>query len=74
MAEGASAGLVESILQLPEKFATVATQSPEQAVLLALGALILLVSGGVFGVLAAGGVLDFIAGLLPSGEPPRQAR
>lgn len=74
MAEGTSAGLVESVLQLPEKFATVASQSPEQAVLLALGVLITGFSVVAFGALTVGGILDVIAGLLPSGEPPRQPR
>lgn len=74
MAEGASAGLIESILQLPEKFATVATGSPEQAILLALGALITTFAAGVFGLLAAGAVVDLVTGLLPTGGQSRRIR
>jgi hypothetical protein len=65
-------GLIESILQMPGEFASIATQSPEQAILVAIGSIIIGVAGVGFGVLAAGGVLKALArGMPSSGQPPR---
>lgn len=70
----ASGGLIDSIVQLPGEFATIATQSPEQAVLLLVGALVIGVSAVGFGLLATAGVVDALVSGLPSGgRPPRQA-
>lgn len=75
MAEPATnQGLLESILQMGEEFAAIAAGSPQQAVLLAVGALLVLFSMGVFGVLSAGAVFGAIKDYLPSGSPPPQAR
>lgn len=68
-----SGGLVESILRMPGEFAGIAAQSPEQAILLAIGALITGVAAAVFGLLAAGGLLQAFARAMPSGrQPPEQ--
>lgn len=61
--------LVDSILRFPGEFAAIAAESPEQAILLALGALLVGVSMVVFGALALGGVLDALfGGLFESGR------
>jgi hypothetical protein len=71
MAETAG-GLIDSILQMPGEFAGIAAQSPEQAILVAIGAIIITVAGVGFGVLATGGVLKALVRGLPSGgQPPR---
>lgn len=68
-------GLVESILRLPGEFGAVASQSPEQAILLALGALFTLFAVAVFGLLAAGGLWTAFVRAMPTGrQPPHQAR
>lgn len=69
----AAGSLVDSIVRLPGEFASIAAGSPEQAILLGLGALLVGVSMAVFGVLALGGVLDALfGGLVESGRryPP----
>ena len=68
-----SGGLIESILRMPGEFASIAAQSPEQAILLAIGALITGFAAVAFGVLAAGGVGKAFIRALPSGrQPPEQ--
>lgn len=75
MAETAtSQGIVESLVQLVREFNAVATSSPEQAVLLALGTLLTAFSIGLFGFLAVGGLLGALKALLPTGSRPPQAR
>lgn len=74
MAEGTSGGLIESILQVPEKFATVATGSPEQAILLVIGSVLTLGAAGAFGLLSLGGVLGVLSRLLPTGARRRRVR
>jgi ABC-type Mn2+/Zn2+ transport system permease subunit len=70
-----SGGLVESIMRLPGEFADVVAQSPEQAILVAVGALLVFFSAGLFGALAFGGVVDAVIEALPSGsQPPRRGR
>lgn len=71
MAE-ASGGFIDSIIQLPGEFVNVAAQSPEQAVLLAIGALITGFSAVAFGLLATGGIVDALVSGLPSGGQPPQ--
>lgn len=69
----AAGSLVDSIVHLPGEFASIAAGSPEQAILLGLGALLVGVSMAVFGVLALGGVLDALfGGLVEAGRryPP----
>lgn len=68
-----SGGLIESILRMPGEFAGIATQSPEQAILLAVGALITGVAAVGFGLLAAGGLFEAFVQAMPSGHtPPEQ--
>jgi hypothetical protein len=68
MAETEAGGsIVGSIIEMVGRFADVATGSPEQAILLAVGALITLFAAGLFGLLAAGAALDWVASLAPSG-------
>ncbi|MEF8813899.1 MAG: hypothetical protein V5A55_08775 [Halovenus sp.] len=52
--------LVRSILETPEKFAEVAMHDPISALLVVVGAVIVLASLGVFGLLVAGAGLDLI--------------
>lgn len=74
MAE-ASGGLLESIIELPVRFAEIAASSPEQAILIALGALITAAASVVFGGIAVGGLAAAAGRLLPSGgQPPEQHR
>lgn len=76
MAEGtASGGFIDSLVQLPGEFAKIAAQSPEQAVLLASGSLILGVAVVFFGYLLAGATLEGIVSLFPASQvPPQQGR
>lgn len=70
----ATGSLVDSIVRLPGEFASIAAGSPEQAILLAIGALLVVFSMAVFGALALGGVLDALfGGLVETGRhyPPR---
>ena len=71
---GESSGLIESIIELPARFAEVAAGSPEQAVLLVVGALITAGASVVFGVLSAGAILSALARAVPTGEPPEEHR
>jgi hypothetical protein len=52
--------LVQSILDMPGKFADVAAHDPISAVLVGMGALLVSLSLGVFSLLTAGVVLDLI--------------
>jgi len=52
--------LVRSILETPGKFADVAMHDPISALLVVVGALIVLASLGFFGLLVAGAGLDLI--------------
>lgn len=71
----ASGGLLESILQMPARFAEIAAGSPEQAILLALGALITAGASVVFGVVSIGGLAAAVGRLFPSGgQPPEGHR
>lgn len=75
MAEtGASQGVIESVVQLAQDFNAVAAGSPEQAILLALGGLLVAFSAGVFGLLALGGLLGAIKAQLPTRSRPPRAR
>jgi hypothetical protein len=71
---GESSGLLESIVELPMRFAEIAAQSPEQAALMAIGALITAGASVVFGALSAGAVGSALVRALPSGEPPEEHR
>ena len=72
---GESSGLLESIVELPMRFAEIAAQSPEQAALMAIGALITAGASVVFGALSAGAVGSVLVRALPStGEPPEEHR
>lgn len=73
MAE-ASGGLIESVVQLPFRFAEIAAQSPEQAILLVIGALLTAAASVVFGMLSVGGLAAAAARVLPTGTPPEAAR
>jgi hypothetical protein len=73
MAE-ASGGLIESIVQLPGRFAEIAAQSPEQAILILIGALLTAAASVVFGVLSVGGLAAAATRVLPTGTPPEEAR
>jgi len=52
--------LVRSVLETPVKFGEVAMHDPISALLIVIGALIVLVSLGLFGLLVAGAGLDLI--------------
>lgn len=71
---GASTGLIQSVLEMPGRFADIAAQSPEQAVLLALGALTVGAASVVFGVGTVGGIAAAIGRALPAGGPPEERR
>lgn len=74
MAE-ASGGLLESIIELPVRFAEIAASSPEQAILITLGALITAAASVVFGIISIGGLAAAAGRLLPSeGQPPEGHR
>jgi len=72
---GESSGLLESIVELPMRFAEIAAQSPEQAALMAVGALITASASVVFGALSAGAVGSALVRVLPSiGDSPEEHR
>lgn len=73
MAE-ASGGLLDSIIELPVRFAEIAASSPEQAILIALGALITAAASVVFGIISLGGLAAAAGRLLPSGSQPPEHR
>lgn len=61
------------VADLAEPFRTVATTDPISTLLLAIGAVLVAVSAGGFGVLALGGLLDAIVPDELGREPPREA-
>jgi hypothetical protein len=52
--------LIEDTLAMPGEFADVATQGPIEALLVAAGAVLVLGSSAVFGVLTLGALVDFL--------------
>lgn len=67
-------GLRENTVGMIEQFIEIASADPLSAILIVIGAVLVGVSAGGFGVLTVGGVLSAIGRLLPSTEPPQQAR
>jgi uncharacterized sodium:solute symporter family permease YidK len=67
-------GLQENTVGLIEQFLEIAMSDPLSAVLILIGALLVGVSAGGFGVLTLGAIASSIGRLLPTQEPPRQAR
>lgn len=65
--------LFESVLRLPGEFAGVAAHDPLSAVLLAIGALIVLGTVGFVGYLLLGAVAELL-NPTSSGEPRRPSR
>jgi len=65
--------LFESVLRLPGEFARVAAHDPLSAVLLAIGALIVLGTVGFVGYLLLGAVAE-ILNPTPGGEPRQPGR
>jgi len=59
---------------MPGEFASVAAADPLGAVLLAVGALLVAVSVGVFGYLVAGAALELIVPDLSSRGPPGETQ
>lgn len=64
--------LVDSIVEMPDLFADVAAVDPLSALLLVVGALLVGVSVGVFGVLSLGAVLNLVSPELESGRSRRE--
>jgi hypothetical protein len=68
-------GIQENTVGMAERFAEVAATDPVSAFLLAVGALLVFFSAGVFGVLTLGAAGASIKRLLPTpGGPPPRAR
>ena len=68
-------GLIGSFVELIARFAEVATTDPVVAAMLASGAVLTTMAVSVFGYLAAGAALDFLAGAIPSArQPPSERR
>jgi hypothetical protein len=65
--------LLDSVVRLPGEFAAVALHDPLSAVLLAFGALFVLVSAGYFGLLVLGAVAELFTPS-PGGPPGQQGR
>ena len=61
------------IAELVESFETVATADPVSVLLLAVGAIVVGVSGAGFGLLAVASLLDAIVPDSLGREPPREA-
>ncbi|QLD85703.1 hypothetical protein HWV23_08185 [Natronomonas halophila] len=67
-------GLRENTVGIVEQFIEIASADPLSAILIAIGAVLIAISAGGFGVLTLGAVLSAIGRLLPSQQPPQQAR
>lgn len=67
-------GLRENTVGIIEQFIEIASADPLSAILIAIGAVLIAISAGGFGVLTIGAVLSSIGRLLPSTEPPQRAR
>ena len=67
------ADLIQSVLDMPGEFATVATHDPLSALLIVFGGLFVLVSAGYFGVLTLGAVVNVLTGG-PDAEPREPMR
>ncbi|KAB7515965.1 hypothetical protein DM867_02140 [Halosegnis rubeus] len=67
------AGFIQNTIQgVIEYFGGVIMQSPEQAILVALGGLIVGGASAVFGVLSLGAVVSLVGRALPTAGPPDQ--
>ena len=64
---------IGSVLDMPGEFARVATHDPLSALLVAFGAVFVLVSVGYFGLLSAGALLNLVTGG-PDAEPREPIR
>ena len=67
------AGFIQNTIEgVIEYFGSVIMQSPEQAILIALGGLIVGGASAVFGVLSLGAIASFAGRALPAAGPPDQ--
>jgi hypothetical protein len=57
---GVLSDLIQSIIDTPGEFADVAAQGPIEALLVLMGAILVLVPLGVFGLLVFGVVVEFV--------------
>ena len=64
---------IQSVLDMPGEFATVATHDPLSALLVAVGGLFVLLSVGYFGILTLGAVANLVTGG-PDAEPREPMR
>lgn len=64
---------IQSLLDMPGEFATVATHDPLSALLVAVGGLLVLVSVGYFGALTLGAAANLVTGG-PDAEPREPTR
>lgn len=64
-------GLQENTAGFVELFAEVAATDPVSAAIMAVGAVLVVFSAGVMGVLALGGVLSSVRRLFPTSPAPR---
>lgn len=61
----AGGSLVGSVVEMVRAFAEVATASPEQAALVAVGAVLVTAAVAAMGLLAAGAALEWLASVTP---------
>lgn len=66
--------LIDSIVAFPGEFADVAAHDPLSAVLLLLGAVLIVFSMGVFGYLTLGALVDLVTPDLSGRAPPEAGR
>lgn len=66
--------LIDSVVSMPGEFATVATNDPLAAVLLALGTVLIAFSMGVFGYLTLGALVDLLTPDVGGHGPPQAGR
>lgn len=66
----AGGSLVGSVVEMVRQFAAVATASPEQAVLLAVGVVLTTAAMAVFGLLALGAAVEWLVSLRPGSRGP----
>ena len=65
--------LLDSVVRLPGEFAAVALHDPLSAILLTVGALLVFVSAGYFGLLVLGALAELLSPS-PGGQPRQPGR
>ncbi len=66
--------LIDSVVAMPEEFATVAGNDPLAAAMMAVGTVVMIVSFGAFGYLTLGALVDLVTPDVSGRSPPTADR